>query len=397
MEYTARAMMRLLQYQGIPLWRNVVFLQFTLQIVSAVLVLSFLAFFFTNLFREIDQREIPFGFSFLDRSTGIPIGETLIPYSTEDSYRYTLFVAFLNTVKVAFVGVFFATIVGIIVGVARLSPNWLLNRLALVYIDVFRNVPLLVQLLFWFFIVLALPPIREGYVLGDAFYLSNSGFAMPWLTPQSNFWPWVIVAALGIALAVYVSRALERRGAEAGKPSHSLLAFFAIAVGITGVGLLAFTPFDITVPEPQGRFGRLDGGTQVSGSFVALLVGLVVYTSSFIAEIVRAGIQSVSKGQTEAARSVGLNGTASLRFVIFPQALRVIIPPTISHYLNLTKNSSLAAAIGYPDMVSVATTLTQTAPAISLISIVMVSYLGLSLFYALVGNIYNRLIRYKAL
>ena len=388
--------MRLLQYQGIPLWRNVVFLQFTLQIVSAVLVLSFLAFFFTNLFREIDQREIPFGFSFLDRSTGIPIGETLIRYDTEDSYRYTLFVAFLNTVKVAFVGVFFATVVGIIVGVARLSPNWLLNRLALVYIDVFRNIPLLVQLLFWFFIVLALPPIREAYVLGDAIYLSNSGFAMPWLTPQSNFWPWVVAAALGIALAVYVSRALERRGAETGKPSRSLLAFFAIAVGIAGVGLFAFTPLDVTVPE-RGAFGRLNGGTQVSGSFVALLVGLVVYTSSFIAEIVRAGIQSVSKGQTEAARSTGLNGTASLRFVIFPQALRVIIPPTISHYLNLTKNSSLAAAIGYPDMVGVATTLTQTAPAVSLIGIVMVSYLGLSLFYALVGNVYNRLIRYKAL
>ena len=390
-------MRALLYYQGIPLWRNVVVLQFTLQIVSAVLVLSFLAFFFTNLFREIDQREIPFGFSFLDRSTGIPIGETLIRYSPEDSYRYTLFVAFLNTVKVAFVGVIFATIVGIIVGVSRLSSNWLLNRIALVYIDVFRNIPLLVQLLFWFFIVLALPPIRRAYVLGDAFYLSNSGFAMPWLTPQSNFWLWIIAATLGIALAVYVSRALERRGAETGKPSHSLLAFFAIAAGIAGVGLFAFTPLDITVPEPQGRFGRLAGGTQVSGSFVALLVGLVVYTSAFIAEIVRAGIQSVSKGQTEAARSTGLNATASLRFVIFPQALRVIIPPTISHYLNLTKNSSLAAAIGYPDMVSVATTLTQTAPAVSLISIVMVSYLALSLFYALIGNIYNRLIRYKAL
>jgi general L-amino acid transport system permease protein len=150
------------------------------------------------------------------------------------------------------------------------------------------------------------------------------------------------------------------------------------------------------MPE-RGAFERLSGGTQVSGSFVALLIGLVVYTSSFIAEIVRAGIQSVSKGQTEAARSTGLNGTASLRFVIFPQALRVIIPPTISHYLNLTKNSSLAAAIGYPDMVGVATTLTQTAPAVSLIGIVMVSYLGLSLFYALIGNVYNRLIRYKAL
>ena len=390
-------MMRLLQYQGIPLWRNVVFLQFALQIVSAVLVVSFLAFFFTNLLREIDQREIPFGFSFLDRSTGIPIGETLISYTPEDSYRYTLFVAFLNTVKVAFAGVVLATIVGIIVGVARLSPNWLLNRLALVYIDVFRNIPLLVQLLFWFFIVLALPPIREAYVLGDAFFLSNSGFAMPWVAPQGSFWPWVLVCALGLGVAFYTARVMERRETESGRASHSLLAFLVIAFGVGTAAFFAFGgPLDVTMPE-RGAFERLSGGTQVSGSFVALLIGLVVYTSSFIAEIVRAGIQSVSKGQTEAARSTGLNGTASLRFVIFPQALRVIIPPTISHYLNLTKNSSLAAAIGYPDMVGVATTLTQTAPAVSLIGIVMVSYLGLSLFYALVGNVYNRLIRYKAL
>ncbi len=390
-------MRALLYYQGIPLWRNVVVLQLALQVISAVIVISFFAFFFTNLFREIDQREIPFGFSFLDRSTGIPIGETVIAYTTEDSYRYTLFVAFLNTIKVAFVGVVFATVVGIIVGVSRLSNNWLLNRLALAYIDIFRNIPLLVQLLFWFFIVLALPPIRQAFVLGDLFYLSNSGFAMPWVTPQGGFWPWVIVCALGVGASYSVSRRLERRQTETGKTSHSLLVFLLISLGIGAASFLAFSPLDLTVPEPQGAFGRLSGGTQVSGSFVALLAGLVIYTSSFIAEIVRAGIQSVSKGQSEAARSIGLNGSLSLRFVIFPQALRVIIPPTISHYLNLTKNSSLAAAIGYPDLVSVATTLTQTAPAVSLIGIVMVSYLTLSLFYALLGNLYNRWVGYRAL
>ena len=387
--------MRLLQYQGIPLWRNVVFLRFALQIVSAVLVVSFIVFFFANIIREIDQRNIPFGFTFLDRSTGIPIGETLVDYTPEDSYRYTLFVAFLNTVKVALFGVVFATIVGILVGVARLSPNWLLSRIALVYVDFFRNVPLLVQLLFWFFIVLSLPPLREGYVLWDAFYLNNSGVALPWLSQQDGFWPWVACVVVGAALAALAAAYLARREAETGRSSHVILVGVAVFVVVVAIAAVVFTPLLYNEPEPAGRFGRLSGGAKVSGSFLALLVGLVVYTSAFIGEIVRAGIQSVGKGQTEAARSLGLTGGDPLRFVIFPQALRVIIPPTISHYLNLTKNSSLAAAIGYPDLVSVATTLTQTAPAVSLLLIVMIAYLAMSLTYALVGNVYNRLVRIR--
>ena len=388
-------MRELLRYQGIPIWRNVVVLRFAVQVVSAVVVLTAITLFFYNLSNEIDQRDIPFGFSFLDRSTGIPIGETVIQYTPEDSYLYTLLVAGLNTVKVALLGVFFATVLGIAVGVARLSPNWLLSRTALVYIDIFRNIPLLVQLLFWFFIVLSLPPLREGYVLWDAFYLNNSGYAMPWLSPQGGFWPWAIATALGITAAVYLGRYLARREIETAQNTHPFLASATVAVIVCAVAAFVFTPLDPNLPEPAGRFGRLVDGAKVSGSFLALLIGLVIYTSSFIAEIVRAGIQSVGKGQTEAARSIGLGGGGSLRYVIFPQALRVIIPPTISHYLNLTKNSSLAAAIGYPDLVGVATTLTQTAPAVSLITIVMLAYLAMSLTYALIGNIYNRMIRFK--
>ena len=168
-----------------------------------------------------------------------------------------------------------------------------------------------------------------------------------------------------------------------------------IAIGLSLVALLIFGPLAIDIPQIEGRFGRLQGGAQLSGSFMALLVGLVIYTSAFIAEIVRAGIQSVGKGQTEAARSVGLSGMLTLRHVTLPQALRVIIPPLISQFLNLTKNSSLAAAIGYPDLVSVANTMTQIAPAISLFMIVMVSYLSMSLLYSLIGNLYNRMIRFK--
>ena len=270
----------------------------------------------------------------------------------------------------------------------------MLNKLALTYIETIRNIPLLIQLLFWFLIILELPNVREGYVFLDTFYLNNSGFYLPWPTPLGGFWLWAIVSALGVVAAIYAYKFLQQREIETGKPSYPIIAGFGIFAAFTLIGLIVFTPLDLVTPEPQGRFGRLQGGARLTGSFFALLIGLVVYTSSFIAEIVRAGIQAVQRGQTEAARSLGLNTNSSLRYVVFPQALRVIIPPMISQFLNLTKNSSLAAAIGYPDLVSVATTMTQIAPAITLIGMVMLTYLAMSLTYSLIGNIYNRMTRY---
>ena len=388
-------MNQLLYVQGIPFWRNVVVLRWAVQIVSAVLVISVLALFFVNVSREIAARDIPFGYDFLDRAAQIPIGESVIGYDPSDSFAYGLLVAALNTVKVSVLGVILATLLGIVIGIARLSPNWLLNRAALVYIEIFRNIPLVVQLLFWFLIILSLPTIREGYVAFDAFYLSNSGVNLPWPVPQDGFWLWAIVTIVGIVVAIYTARRLNRRETETGKASYPIIAGLVIAIGVSVIALLALAPMTLEIPKPEGRFGRPQGGAELSGSFTALLVGLVIYTSSFIAEIVRAGIQSVSKGQAEAARSVGMSGMLTLRHVTFPQSLRVSIPPTISQYLNLTKNSSLAAAIGYPDLVSVASTMTQTAPAISLISIVMVTYLAMSLTYSLIGNLYNRAIRFK--
>jgi len=380
---------------GIPLWRNVVFIQWVVQIISAIVVIAIVSGFIFNVVNEIQDREIPFGFSFLDEAAQIPIGESVIQYDPSQSYLYGFTVAALNTVKASVLGVVLATLLGIIIGVSRLSSNWLLSRLALVYIETFRNIPLLIQLLFWFLIILELPNVREGYVFFDAFYLNNSGFYLPWATPLGGFWPWAILTLVGIIAAVVAYNTLNRREIETGKSSYPIIAGFVIFVVVTIVGLIIFTPLELVVPERQeGPFGRLQGGARWSGSFFALLIGLVVYTSAFIAEIVRAGIQAVNRGQTEAARSLGLNTNNSLRFVIFPQALRVIIPPLISQYLNLTKNSSLAAAIGYPDLVSVSTTMTQIAPAISLIGMVMVTYLAMSLFYSLVGNIYNRITRY---
>ena len=388
-------MKQLLYVQGIPFWRNVIVLRWAVQVVSAVLVFAVIAAFFVNVSGEIAARDIPFGYDFLDRAAQIPIGESVIGYDPSDSFAYGLLVAALNTVKASVLGVVLATLLGILVGIARMSPNWLLNRIALVYIEIFRNIPLLVQLLFWFLIVLSLPTVREGYVAFDAFYLSNSGINVPWPVPQDGFWSWAIATILGIVVAVYAARRLHRRETETGKSSYPILVGIVIALGVSVVALLALSPMTLGIPKPEGRFGHPKGGAELSGSFTALLAGLVIYTSSFIAEIVRAGIQSVSKGQTEAARSVGMSAMLTLRHVTFPQSLRVVIPPTISQYLNLTKNSSLAAAIGYPDLVSVASTMTQTAPAISLILIVMLTYLAMSLTYSLIGNLYNRAIRFK--
>ena len=389
------AVTRLLYVQGVPIWRNVVALRWALQIVSAVVVLSAIGLFLLNVAREVEARDLPFGFTFLDRAAQIPIGEAIIPYQPSDSYLHGLVVAGLNTIRASILGVILATVIGILVGVARLSPNWLLNRIALAYVEIFRNIPLIVQLLFWLAIVLTLPKVSEGFVIADTFYLNNSGFFLPWLSAQDGFWPWALITVVGVGLAILAYRRLSRREVETGRQSYPLLAGAGIVVGISLVALLALAPLTVDVPQIVGSFGRLQGGAQLSGNFMALLVGLVVYTSAFIAEIVRAGIQSVGKGQTEAARSVGLSGLLTLRHVSFPQALRVVIPPLISQFLNLTKNSSLAAAIGYPDLVSVANTMTQIAPAISLFMIVMFSYLSMSLVYSLIGNLYNRTLHFK--
>ena len=380
---------------GIPLWRNIVFIQWVAQIISAIIVIAIVSGFIFNVANEIQDREIPFGFSFLDDAAQIPIGESVIHYDPSQSYLYGFSVAALNTIKASVLGVILATTLGIVIGVSGLSRNWLLSRLALVYIETFRNIPLLIQLLFWFLIILELPNVREGYIFFDAFYLNNSGFYLPWTTPLSGFWPWAILSVVGLGAAILAFKFLVKREIETGQPSYPIIAGFAIFIVVTVIGLFIFTPLDLVVPERQeGPFGRLQGGARWSGSFFALLIGLVVYTSAFIAEIVRAGIQAVNKGQTEAARALGLHTNAGLRWVIFPQAMRVIIPPLISQYLNLTKNSSLAAAIGYPDLVSVSTTMTQIAPAISLIGMVMVTYLAMSLFYSALGNIYSRVTRY---
>ena len=392
----------MLTYQGVEVWRHTRVIQWTLQIVSGILVVALVAWFFTNIANAVQDREIPHGFGFLDRAYQTPIGHHFLPYESSDSYGYAVVVAAVNTIVVSIVGVILATGLGIFVGVARLSSNWLVSKLATVYIEFFRNVPLLVQLFFWFYIILALPPVREGYVIGQGLYINNAGFSMPF--PQAaSLGPslaWALLGAASIFAGWTVYRFLLAREVRTGQVSYPLLGGVVTVVLLGAITWIVVSlaagdsPYYISSPEPQGRFGRIAGGFTAPAGLVALLVGLVLYTASFIAEIVRAGIQSVSRGQIEASRALGLSTMETLRQVTFPQALRVIIPPLISQFLNLTKNSSLAGAIGYADLTAVAKTMTQLAPAVSIYMLLMAAYLAMSLTYSLIGNLYNRHIRF---
>lgn len=394
------AILQNLTYQGIPIWRHDQIIQWTAQIVSGFLVVFLVAWFFFNLANAIEHREIPYGFSFLERAYQTPIGQHFLDYETSDTFLYAFVVAAVNTIVVSIVGVILATLVGIFVGVCRLSGNWLVARVALVYVEFFRNVPLLIQLYFWFYIVLALPQVREGYVIADRLYINNAGVSIPFPFADglAAALIWLVLAVAGIIAGTAVNKRLTQREVTTGQPSYPLVGGFATAIIVGAVAWLVISfvagaPLVVSQPAPQGAFGRIAGGFTVSGGLMALLIGLVMYTSSFIAEIVRAGIQSVGRGQIEAARALGLSPMSTLRQVTFPQALRIIIPPLISQCLNLTKNSSLAGAIGFADLTNVAKTMTQTAPAISIFILIMAAYLAMSLAYSLIGNLYNRHIR----
>ena len=394
---------RNLTYQGIPVWRHERIIRWATQIISGIVVVFLVVWFFFNIANAIQDRNIPYGYSFLDRAYQTPIGQHFLPYQPSDSFLYALGVAATNTLIVAIVGIILAIILGIVVGVARLSGNWIVSKVASVYIEFFRNVPLLVQLFFWFYILLTLPPVLEGFVLAGSIYVNNAGISVPWMLASgpAAALAWLAVAAIAIVIGVLVHRWQSRREMLTGVASYPILYGFGAtlligAVGWVVVGLVVGeAPFVSSFPAPQGRFGRIEGGFTASAGLLGLLVGLVIYTSSFIAEIVRAGIQSVSRGQREAASALGLSPMKALRHVTFPQALRVIIPPLISQCLNLTKNSSLAGAIGYSDLTNVAKTMTQTAPAVSIFILIMLAYLAMSLTWSLIGNLYNRHIRFR--
>jgi len=345
-----------------------------------------------NTLDNLERQGIASGFGFLKTTAGFSISMSLIEYSEESSYARTFVVGVLNTLLVSVIGVFFATILGFVVGIARLSTNWLIARLAAVYIEVLRNIPLLLQIFFWYFGVLrTLPNPRSSIVVGDTFFLNLRGLFVPRPIFESGFW--LISAALGAAIAgvIVLARWARRRQERTGQRFPTFFVSLGLLIGLPLLAaIVTGFPFAWEIPELKGFNFR--GGVVIVPELVALTLALSVYTASFIAEIVRAGIQAVSHGQTEAAYSLGLRRGPTLRLVIIPQALRVIIPPLTSQYLNLTKNSSLAAAIAYPDLVLVfaGTVLMQTGQAVEIIAMTMGVYLTLSLLISAFMNWYNR-------
>jgi len=386
---------RVFYRKGVPLWRDVVVLQWIAQILSAVLVLAFLWFFVSNVLRGAEVRGLSWSYSFLKEAAGFPISESVIPYDEAQTFGYAFIVGLLNTLKVSLVGVVLATILGIIAAVARLSTNWLVSRIASVYIEIIRNVPLLVQLFFWYFgFFQRLPPVQEATALPGPSYLSQRGLYIAWFKPTSTFWLWMIFVGVAIVAALVLYFYLSRYQVQTGRTTYPVATAFAVLVVLPVAGwfLVGDNPLASNVPV-LGKF-NFDGGLRVTPEFAGMLVGLVVYTGAFIAEVVRAGILAVHKGQFEAARALGLTQMQVLRLVVLPQSLRVIIPPLISQYLNLAKNSSLAILIGYADVFFVGRTIiNQSGRAVPVFLLIMAIYLTISLVTSVIMNIYNRRVR----
>lgn len=375
-----------------PFWNNPQVRAMVFQAVALIVTVAFGWTIFGNTRDNLQRLGIASGFGFLSSTSGFDIIQTLIPYSATSSYGQVFWVALLNTLLVSILGIVFATVLGLVIGVARLSKNWLIAKLALVYIETFRNIPLLLQIFFWYFTVLrAVPSPRQSLSLGDVAFLNIRGLYVPAPQFQPGF-GWVLAAlVVAIVLVIALTRWARQRQMATGQPFPVVKTALALLVGLPLIVFwLTGSPLQWQYPELRGF--NFQGGLVVIPEMASLLLALSIYTAAFIAEIVRAGIQAVSHGQTEASLSLGLNSQLTLRLIILPQALRVIIPPLTNQYLNLTKNSSLAAAIGYPDLVAAfaGTVLNQTGQAIECIAITMAVYLTISLLISLIMNMYNR-------
>ncbi len=345
-----------------------------------------------NAAENLARAKIATGFGFWDNTAGFDISQSLIEYSTTSSYGRAFWVGLINTLLVAALGVVFATLLGFLIGIARLSRNWLVARMAGFYVETIRNIPLLLQLLFWYNAVLkALPGIRESFVIPGGGFLNNRGLFLPQpvFGPAARFA--LIALLLGVVAAIVYRSWARRRQMATGQQAPVLWVTLGLVIALP-LAVLALSGWPVTFSYPEsGRF-NIRGGIEVLPEFMALLFGLSIYTAAFIAEVVRAGILAVAKGQTEAAYSLGLRPGLALRLVVIPQSMRVIVPPLTSQYLNLTKNSTLAVAIGYPDLVQIfaGTVLNQTGQAVEVIVITMAVYLTISLVTSGLMNLYNR-------
>jgi general L-amino acid transport system permease protein len=373
-------------------WRDTkwqaVFYQALVLVALAVLA----AWLVHNAADALTRRHVASGFAFLDKTAGFGISQTLIPYTEESSYGRAMWVGLANTLLVSAASIVLSTILGFVVGIGRLSSNWLVAKLCTVYVETLRNIPLMLQVVFWYFGVLqALPPPRESLALGSFLAINNRGLYVPELIflPGS----WLVAAALvtGIAASYALHVWARARQLRTGHRPTMWWAMPLLIIGLPALALLAMrTPFALSWPELAGF--SYEGGLQINPELAGLAIALSTYTAAYIAEIVRAGLLSVARGQSEAASALGLKPSHSLRLVLIPQAMRVIIPPLASEYLSLTKNSSLAIAIGYPDLVAVfaGTVLNQTGQAIEILTITMAIYLTLSLITSGLMNLYNR-------
>lgn len=370
-----------------PTFRSVLF-----QVLAVVALFAFAYNIINNTLSNLDARGIATGFDFLDQEAGFGIGLTLIEYDETFSYGRTFVIGLLNTALVSVLGILLATALGFTMGIARLSSNWLVSRLAAVYIEIFRNIPLLLQIFFWYFAVLqALPSARQSLSLGEAIFLNVRGLYFP--APIFESGSSVVIATLitGVIATLVIGVWAKNRQKLTGQITPMIRIGLGLSVGLP-VLVYFVMGMPISAEYPALKGFNFKGGISIIPELAALVLALSIYTASFIAEIVRSGINAVSHGQTEAAMSLGLPRSRTLKLVVIPQALRIIIPPLTSQYLNLTKNSSLAMAIGYPDLVSVfaGTTLNQTGQAIEIIAMTMGVYLTLSLVTSALMNIYNR-------
>lgn len=361
---------------------------------QALLILGLAAFLYSiinNTLHNLEQRGITTGFDFLSVEAGFGILQSLISYTEADSYGRTFVVGLLNTVLVSVLGIIAATVLGFLLGVGRLSQNWLISKICTVYIETFRNIPLLLQIFFWYIAVLRpLPSPRQSLEFMGA-YMNNRGLYLPEPIAQSGFGLVIAALVIGFIGSWFVGRWAAKRKDDTGKDFPVVWASLGLIVGLPlVVFLLSGAPMTVEYPELKGFNFR--GGITIIPELIALWLALTIYTAAFIAEIVRGGILAVPHGQLEASSALGLPRGRTLRFIIIPQALRVIIPPLTSQYLNLTKNSSLATAIGYPDLVSVfmGTTLNQTGQAIEIIFMTMAVYLTLSILTSIFMNWYNK-------
>ncbi len=375
----------------IPFWRDVRVLQVLFQVIFLIGVVLLAGILYTNMLRGLRGLGLTLNLNFLNDEAGFGIAEG-IAYEPSDTYLRAFWVGVINTIRVSVIGIACATILGLVVGIARLSSNWLVRNLAAIYIECFRNIPLLLQILFWYTaVILQLPSVRKSFTFFGSVFINQRGVYLPSPQPTSGVKIWFAYLAVGsiLALILYLVRLRELRQMEQpGFPAKWALPAFLV-VALVGWFAIPGRPFTLELPALKGF--NFAGGIYLSPEFCALVIGLVMYTGAFIAEVVRSGIQSVAKGQREAAKAIGLNEFQTLRLIVLPQALRVIAPPLTSQYLNLTKNSSLAVAIGFPDLFNIGNTMmNQTGQSIPVFGMIMISYLTISLTTSAYMNWYNR-------